>query len=159
MLPKVQQVRPKGPPLWVFSALCDFFRNFSNIIKGYPLHFLKFSVCKKRLMGLNDLFLDFSALWDFNRILLKNIYFFQMLRIVVFGLVRLFLQFFQMSPKGPPFIVSYFSKEWMFKNSQMPAFTFVGTMRLTEDQKKSKKISKKNFFLFFPHVGFVEENT
>ena len=61
-----------------------------------------------------------------------------------------------MSPKGPPFIFSYFSKEWMFKNSQMPPFTFVGTMRLTEDQKKYKKLI---FFLFFPHVGFVEENT
>ena len=43
----------------------------------------------------------------------------------------------------------------------MPPFTFVGTMRLTEDQKKSKKISKKkyNFFSSFSHVGFVEENT
>ena len=29
-------------------------------------------------------------------------------------------------------------------------------MRLTEDQKKFKK---SIFFLFFPHVGFVEENT
>ena len=31
-------------------------------------------------------------------------------------------------------------------------------MRLTEDQKKFKKTFQKNF-LFFPHVGFVEENT
>ena len=111
-------------------------------------------------MGLNDLFLGFSALCDFNRILFKNIYFFQMLPIVVFGLVRLFSQIFQMSPKGPPFIFSYFSKEWIFKNSQMPPFTFGGTMRLTEDQKNQQKFQKKYiFFLFFPHVGFVEENT
>ena len=80
-----------------------------------------------------------------------------MLPIVVFGLVRLFSQIFQMSPKGPPFIFFYFSKEWMFKNSQMPPFTIVGTMRLTEDQKNSKNFQKNN--LFFPHVGFVEENT
>ena len=41
MLPKVQQVRPKGPPFGFFSALCDFFRKFLNIIKGYPLHFFE----------------------------------------------------------------------------------------------------------------------
>ena len=41
MLPKVQQVRPKGPPFGFFSALCDFFRKFSSIIKGYPLHFFE----------------------------------------------------------------------------------------------------------------------
>ena len=66
-----------------------------------------------------------------------------------------------MSPKSPPFIFSYFFKEWMFKNSQMPPFTFVGTMRLTEDQKSFEFFKKKIliFFLFFPHVGFVEENT
>ena len=66
-----------------------------------------------------------------------------------------------MSPEGPPSFFFDFSKEWMFKNSQMSPFTFVGTMRLTEDQKKIKKNSKKNsiFFLVFSHVGFVEENT
>ena len=65
MLPKVQ-VRPKGPPFGFFSALCDFFRKFSNFIKGYPLaFFLNFSVCRKRLMSLNDLFLGFSAFCDF----------------------------------------------------------------------------------------------
>ena len=154
MLPKVQQVRPKGPPL-VFFRHSATLRKFSNIIKGYPLHFLKFSVCKKRLMGLNGLFLGFSALCNFNRILLKNIYiFFQMLPIV-FGLVRLFFANFSNVSKGSPFIFSYFSKEWMFKNSRMPPFTFVGTMRLTEDQKNFQNF----FFLFFPHVGFAEENT
>ena len=66
-----------------------------------------------------------------------------------------------MSPEGAPSFFPHFSKEWMFKNSQMPPFTFVGTMRLTEDQKKSKKNFTKKliFFLVFSHVGFVEENT
>ena len=33
-------------------------------------------------------------------------------------------------------------------------------MRLTGDQKISKKIQKKSdFFLIFPHAGTVEENT
>ena len=79
-----------------------------------------------------------------------------MLPIVVFGFVRLFSQIFQMSPKGPPSFFSYFSKEWIFKNSQMPPFTFVGTMRLTEDQKIQKKNSKKNliFFSIFFSRGF-----
>ena len=43
-----------------------------------------------------------------------------------------------------------------------PPFTFFGTMRLTGDQKKFEKISLKTsgiFFLFFPHVDTVEENT
>ena len=30
---------------------------------------------------------------------------------VFFGLVRLFLQIFKMSPKGPPYILFYFAKE------------------------------------------------
>ena len=152
MLPKVQQVRPNT----FFRHSATFFENFRISSKGTPCIFLKFSVCKKRLMGLNDLFLGFSALCDFNRILFKNIYIFQMLPIVVFGLVRLFFANFSNVSKGSPFIFSYFSKEWMFKNSQMPPFTFVGTMRLTEDQKIQKN---RTFFLFFPHVGFVEENT
>ena len=107
-------------------------------------------------MGLNDLFLGFSALCEFNRILLKIYIYFSNASNSRFRLSETFSQIFQMSPKGPPFIFSYFSKEWMFKNSQMPPFTFVGTMRLTEDQKK---FQKNYFFLFFPHVGFVEENT
>ena len=155
MLPKVQQVRPKGPPFGFFRHSATFFENFRISSKGTPCIFLKFSVCKKRLMGLNDLFLGFSALCDFNRILFKKHIFFQMLPLVVFGLVRLFSQIFQMSPKGPPFISSYFSKEWMFKNSQMPPFTFVGTMRLTEGQKKFKKnFKKKIFFSIFSSRGF-----
>ena len=77
-----------------------------------------------------------------------------------FRLSETFRKFFKCLQRVPPSFFSYFSKEWMFKNSQMPPFTFVGTMRLTKDQKKSKENFKKiNFFLFFPHVGFVEENT
>ena len=44
----------------------------------------------------------------------------------------------------------------------MPPFTFVGTLRLTEDQKKSKKKFHKNSdfrFNFITHAGTVEENT
>ena len=104
MLPKVQQVRPKGPPLGFFRHSATFFENFRISSKGTPCIFLKFSVCKKRLMGLNDLFLGFSALCDFNRILFKKIYiyFFQMLPIVVFGLVRLFFANFSNVSKGSP---------------------------------------------------------
>ena len=65
-----------------------------------------------------------------------------------FGMVRLFSQFFLISPKGPPSFFFYFAKEWMFKNSQRPPFTFFGTMRLTGDQKKfEKKIG--NIFNYF----------
>ena len=89
---------------------------------------------------------------------------------VFFGFVILFFAIFLMSPKGPPFIFSYFAKELMFKNSQRPPFTFFGIMRLTIDQKKfRKKISKNKFeknikkfgilFQFFPHAGTVEEIT
>ena len=42
MLPKVQQVRPKGLPFGFFSALCDFFfENFRTLSKGNPLHFFE----------------------------------------------------------------------------------------------------------------------
>ena len=74
-----------------------------------------------------------------------------MLPKVVFGLVRLFSQIFQMSPKGPPFIFSYFSYF---------SFYICRHYATYRGPKKIKKISKKNhFFLFFLHVGFVEENT
>ena len=43
------------------------------------------------------------------------------------------------------------------KYQKGPPFTFFGTMRLTGDQKSSKK-NKKNR-KFFPHAGTVEENT
>ena len=70
MLPKVQ-VRPKGPPLGFFSALCDFFSKIFEIYQRVPpCIFLKFSVCRKRWISLNGLFLSFSALCD-----LKNTFF------------------------------------------------------------------------------------
>ena len=70
MLPKVQ-VRPKGPPFGFFFGTM---RLFSKIFEIYqrvpPWLFLKFSVCRKRWMSLNGLFLSFSALCD-----LKNTFF------------------------------------------------------------------------------------
>ena len=85
----------------------------------------------------------------------KNCIFFQMLSTVVFGLVRLFFAKFSNFSKGPPSFFSYFFKEWMFKNSQMSLFTFVGTMRLTEDQNKFYKNRKNfSFFSIFSSRGF-----
>ena len=62
---------PKGPPFGFFSALCDFFSKIFEIYRRVPPWiFLKFSVCRKRWMSLNGLFLSFSALCD-----LKNTFF------------------------------------------------------------------------------------
>ena len=71
MLPKVQ-VRPKGPPpLWVFFVTMRLFSKIFEIFQRVPpCIFLKFSVCRKRWMSLNGLFLSFSALCD-----LKNTFF------------------------------------------------------------------------------------
>ena len=70
MLPKVH-VRPKGPPFGFFFGTM---RLFSKVFEIYqrvpPWIFLKFSVCRKRWMSLNGLFLSFSALCD-----LKNTFF------------------------------------------------------------------------------------
>ena len=53
------------PPLDFFRHCATFFRKFLKFIKGYPLaFFLKFSVCRKRWMSLNGLFLSFSAFCD-----------------------------------------------------------------------------------------------
>ena len=83
-----------------------------------------------------------------------------MLPTVVFGLVRRFFANFSKVSKGSPFIFFLFFQRMDVQKLPNAPYTFVGTMRLTEDQKKSRKIQKKiNFFLFFPHVGFVEENT
>ena len=74
MLPKVQQVRPKV----FFGTMRLFFENFRILSKGNPLHFLKFSACRKRWMSLNGLFLSFSALCDLKILFSKKIqkYFF-----------------------------------------------------------------------------------
>ena len=91
MLPKVQ-VKPKGPPFGFFFGTM---RLFSKIFEIYqrvpPWIFLKFSVCRKRWMSLNGLFLSFSALCDlkntFFRKKIKNFFlknfFFQIFPIVV----------------------------------------------------------------------------
>ena len=79
-----------------------------------------------------------------------------------FGFVGLFFaNFFKCLQRVP---LHFFAKEWMFKNSQRPPFTFFGTMQLTGDKKNRKKIRKNSknsdyFFNFFPHAGTVEENT
>ena len=80
---------------------------------------------------------------------------------VFFGFVRLFSQIFLMSPKGPPFIFFLFCIRMDVQNlPKGPLLQFFGTMRLTGDQKISKKNFKKNrIFLSFPHAGTVEENT
>ena len=82
-----------------------------------------------------------------------------------FGLVRLFSQIFFVS-KEFPFIFSYFAKEWMFKTSQRPPFTFSALRYLPETKNSEKKISKEKFqkefgffFQFFSHAGTVEEKT
>ena len=70
MIPKVQ-VRPKGPPFGIFFGTMRLFSKIFEIYQRVPLCiFLKFSVCRKRWMSLNGLFLSFSALCD-----LKNTFF------------------------------------------------------------------------------------
>ena len=161
MLPKVQQVRPKGPPFGFFRHSATFFENFRILSKGTRCIFLKFSVCKKRLMGLNDLFFGFSAMCDFNRRLFKNICFFQMLPIVVFVLVRLFFANFSNVSKGSPFHFFLFFQRMDVQKLPNTPFYICRHYAIYRGPKKFKKTFKINlfFFLFFPHVGFVEENT
>ena len=63
------------------------------------------------------------------------------------GVVRLFLHFFNVS-KGSLFFFSILQKNGCSKTPKVPPFTFFGTMRLTEDQKKS------DFFSFFSSRGY-----
>ena len=51
--------------LQFFWHYATFFRKVWNFIKGYPLNFLEFSVCKQRLLSLKGLFLGFSTICDF----------------------------------------------------------------------------------------------
>ena len=82
----------KGSPLWVFFGTM---RLFSKIFEIYqrvpPWIFLKFSVCRKRWMSLNGLFLSFSALCD-----LKNT-FFRKKKIKIFFLKKKFFPNFSNS--------------------------------------------------------------
>ena len=111
LLPKVQQVRPKGPPLGFFGALRLFLKIFEFHQRVLLAFFLKFSVCKKRLMGLNDLFLGFLALCDFNRILFKNIYFFSNASNSCFRLSETFFRkFFKCLQRVPPSFFPIFPK-------------------------------------------------
>ena len=148
MLPKVQQGRPKGPPSGFFRHSATFFRKFPNIIKGYPLHFLKFSVGKKCLLGLNDLFLGFSALCDFNRKLFKNILiFFQMLPIVVSGLVRLFFANFSNVSKGFPLQFFLFFQRMDVQKLPNAPFFICRHYATYRGPKKFENFQKKYFFL------------
>ena len=82
----------KGSPFWVFFGTM---RLFSKILEIYqrvpPCIFLKFSVCRKRWMSLNGLFLSFSALCDLkntfrkksSKIIFFENFFFQIFPIVV----------------------------------------------------------------------------
>ena len=103
MLPKVE-ARPKGPPLGFFGTLRLFFENFRISSKGTPCIFLKFSVCKKRLMGLNYLF------WVFRHCAILTEYFLKNFEIVVFDLVRLFFANFSNVSKVSPFFFPIFPK-------------------------------------------------
>ena len=53
-----------------------------------------------------------------------------------------------MSPLGPPTFFSILQNKGCSKNPKDPPFTFFGTMRLTGDQKLSKKILEKKFGFF-----------
>ena len=57
----------KGSPLcgFLFGTMRHFSEKFWILSEGIPLNFLKFSVCKKRLISLKGLFLGFSAICDF----------------------------------------------------------------------------------------------
>ena len=86
MLPKVQ-VRPKGPPFgFFFGTMRLFSKTFEIYQRVPPWIFLKFSVCRKRWMSLNGLFLSFSALCD-----LKNTFF---RKKQIFFLKKKFFQIF-----------------------------------------------------------------
>ena len=56
----------KGSPFGFFFGTMRLFSKIFEFYQRVPLCiFLKFSVCRKRWMSLNDLFLGFSALCDF----------------------------------------------------------------------------------------------
>ena len=80
-----------------------------------------------------------------------------MLPIVVFGLVRLFFANFSNVSKGSPLhFFLFFQRMDIQKLPNAPFYI----CRHYATYRGPKKIQKKNiFFLFFPHVGFVEENT
>ena len=63
-----------------------------------------------------------------------------------FCFVILFSQFFLMSPKGPPFIFSYFAKRMdVQKRSKAPLLHFLALCDLPETKKNRKKCLEKNF--------------
>ena len=128
MLPKVH-VRPKGPPFGFFFGTM---RLFSKIFEIYqrvpPWIFLKFSVCRKRWMSLNGLFLSFSALCD-----LKNTFFQK--KIKIFFWKKIFFQIF-------PIVVP-----WIFLSLRYGAD--LGRSRLVHNGTSSKKVE------IFPQIHML----
>ena len=102
--------------------------------------------------------MGFSALCDFNRILLKNIYFFSNASNSCFRLSETFFRkLFKGLQRVPSSFFPIFPKNGCSKNPKCPLLHLSSLC----DLPGTKKISKKKliFFLFFPHVGFIEENT
>ena len=85
----------KGSPLWVFFGTMRLFsKTFEIYQRVPPWIFLKFSVCRKRWMSLNGLFLSFSVLCD-----LKNTFFRKKIKIFFWK-----KKFFQIFPIVVPWI-------------------------------------------------------
>ena len=84
-----------------------------------------------------------------------------MLPIVVFGLVRLFFANFSNVSKGSPFhFFLLFQRMDVQKLPTAPFYICRHYATYRGPKKIQKNFQKKFiFFLFFPHVGFVEENT
>ena len=127
-----------------FSALCDFKKIAGDLQKNFSKifwkNFGKF-FAKQKDMGSSPA--------------LEQNFFVQ----IFFGFVRLF--FANISKGSTRHFFVYFAKNGCSKTPRVPPFTCFGTMRLTGNQKNSKKKFKKFgiFFPIFPQAGTVEENT
>ena len=83
-----------------------------------------------------------------------------MLPIVVFGLVRHFFANFSNVSKESPFHFFLFFQRMDVQKLQNAPFYICRHYATYRGPKKFKKFFKeKIFFNFFPHVGFVDENT
>ena len=79
-----------------------------------------------------------------------------------FRLCETFFATFSNVFKGPPSFFPILQNNGCPKTPKGPPSTFFGTMRLTGDQKNSKKKFQKKIGIFsqsFPQAGTVEENT
>ena len=154
MLPKVQQVRPKGPPLGFFRHSATFLENFRKSSKGTPCIFLKFSVCKKRLMGLNDLFLGFSALCNLNQNFLKKLFFSNASNSCFWLSETFFRKFFKCLQKVPLYFFLFFQRMDVQKLPNAP-FYICRHHATYRGPKKFKNIFKKINFLFYFFLTWV----